>query len=142
MEKKKKLRKYLYEDEVKQLLEAAKQTTHPKRDQAIILLIYTHAYRASELCNLVWDDICFERGTIRVKRQKGGRDFTHNLSFKEYELLSDLKSENTSQHPNVFITQLGNPFERHGLKMLMRRLEKLCPDLKEHPHIHKLRSGH
>lgn len=142
---KKKLRKYLYEDEVEQLLEAAKKTNFPVRDQAIILLMYIHAFRATELCRLEWDHIDFERrsnhswGTIRVNRQKGGRDFTHFLSLKEYNLLLELKNNHKSSLPYVFITLQDRQFERHGLKMLMRRLEAKCPDLKEHPHLHKLR---
>lgn len=138
MNKKKKLRKFLYEDEVKLLIEAAAKTRYPIRDQAIILLTYAHAFRASELCRLEWDHIDFLRDKIRVIRQKGGKDFTHELSIREKEFLIALKEITTVDSPYVFLTENDRQFERHGLKMLIRRLIKRC-DIETHVHMHMLR---
>lgn len=138
MEKKKKLRKFLYEDEISLLLESASKTLYPIRDKAIILLTYNHAYRATELCNLKWDYIDLHRNKISVIRQKGGKNFTHTLSNLEKELLLSLKNTYTIDSPYVFLTKYNRPFERHGLKMLMRRLLKRC-DVDTHVHMHMLR---
>lgn len=138
MIKKKKLRKFLYEDEVNQLAKATQMTRYPIRDEAIILLTYNHAYRASELCNLQWDQIDFARNTIRVIRQKGGKDFTHSLYSHEKELLLKLRDINKVDSPYVFITERKRQFERHGLKMLIRRLETQC-DISTYFSIHHLR---
>lgn len=138
MNKKKKIRKFLYEDEIGMLLESASKTRYPTRDKAIILLTYNHAYRATELCNLQWDYIDFHRNKIRVIRQKGGKDFTHKLSFTEKELLLELKNTRTIDSPYVFLTENERQFERHGLKMLIRRLLKRC-DVDIHIHLHMLR---
>ncbi len=135
---KKKLRKFLYEDEVMLLIKSASKTRYPIRDQSIILLTYAHAFRASELCRLEWDHIDFERDKIRVIRQKGGKDFTHSLSLPEKELLLELRCINQIQSPFVFITENDRQFERHGLKMLIRRLIKRC-DIETHVHMHMLR---
>lgn len=135
---KKKLRPFIYEDEVNTLLEAASKTKYPTRDKSIILLTYGHAYRASELCALQWEHIDFHRNKIRVIRQKGGKNFTHELSHAEKDLLLELKETYTIQSPHVFLTENGRPFERHGLKMLMRRLLKKC-DVETHVHMHMLR---
>jgi len=138
MEKKKKVRKFLYEDEIEMLLDAASQTRYPIRDKAIILLTYNHAYRATELCNLQWDYIDFRRDTIRVIRQKGGKNFTHKLSFSEKEMLLKLKETCPVESPYVFLTGKKRQFERHGLKMLIRRLLTKC-DSDIHIHMHMLR---
>lgn len=144
MDKKKKVRKFLYEDEVNTLLELASKTKHPIRDKAIILLTYNHAYRATELCNLQWDYIDFNRNKIRVIRQKGGKDFTHKLSAPEKELLLELKNTYEIESPYVFLTEKNRQFERHGLKMLMRRLLRISSyspelDVDLHIHMHMLR---
>ncbi len=132
MNKKKKIRKFIYEDEVNILFELASQTRYPIRDKAIILLMYNHAYRSTELCNLKWDYIDFHRNKIFVMRQKGGKDFPHKLSFPEKELLLKLKFTYAIESPYVFLTENNRPFERHGLKMLMRRLEKRCDNIDTH----------
>lgn len=138
MTNKKKIRKFLYEDEIEMLLDAASQTRYPIRDKAIILLTYNHAYRATELCNLQWDYIDFRRDTIRVIRQKGGKNFTHKLSFSEKEMLLKLKETCPVESPYVFLTREKRQFERHGLKMLIRRLLQKC-DSDIHIHMHMLR---
>lgn len=122
MKKKEKTRKFLYEDEIQLLLDAAKETNYPIRDQAILLLTYNHGFRAGEVCKLVWEDIDFKRNTIKANRQKGGVDFTHELNDMERGLLLELRGEKWNKNDIIFISNRENPFSRFTLYFLIRRL--------------------
>jgi len=67
----KQMPKYLSEDEVKRLLEAAREDP---RDYAIISLLVYSGLRVSELCNLRLEDVDFEERVIYVRSGKGDKD--------------------------------------------------------------------
>lgn len=72
----KKIPEYLNKDEVKRLLETlnTKPGRYQLRDKALIyLLIYT-GMRRTEVINLDWDDVDFDKGTIKVRGDKGNKD--------------------------------------------------------------------
>lgn len=51
-------REYLSENEIKQIQKSATQKSrHPLRDEAIILIMFRHGLRVSELVSLRWDQI-------------------------------------------------------------------------------------
>ena len=50
-------REHLTEREVEKLIEAAKGNRHGHRDATMILVAYRHGLRASELCDLRWDQV-------------------------------------------------------------------------------------
>ena len=106
MEKKPKLRKYLYEEEIQSLLRAVKKTRYPLRNTALLLLIYIHAYRTTEICNLRWSDIDLKRRKIAVKRAKGGVDFMHDISMVEKVMLDQLKEQQKFDSDFVFGSSL------------------------------------
>ena len=54
-------REYLTEAEIERLIEAAKGNRHGHRDATMILVAYRHGLRASELVDLRWDQIDFNR---------------------------------------------------------------------------------
>ena len=54
-------REHLTEREVARLIEAAKKNRHAHRDSTMVLLAYRHGLRASELCDLRWDQVDFNR---------------------------------------------------------------------------------
>jgi type 1 fimbriae regulatory protein FimB/type 1 fimbriae regulatory protein FimE len=61
-------RKYLTDAEVERLTEAAKANRWGQRDTTMILVAYRHGLRATELVDLRWDQIDFERATLAVCR--------------------------------------------------------------------------
>jgi integrase len=67
-------RKYLTPEEIKALLEAAKNgaTRNPERDYCILVFLYHHGLRVSELCNLRLTDIDLNANTLYVRHQKSG----------------------------------------------------------------------
>ena len=63
-------REYLTETEVEALTDAAKDNRWGHRDATMILVAYRHGLRVSELVDLRWDQIDFDRATLaRPSRQ-------------------------------------------------------------------------
>jgi integrase len=76
-------REHLTEREVERLMEAAKHNRHGQRDFTMVLMAYRHGLRASELCDLRWDQLDFNRAVLHVRRVKQGTPATHPLTGLE-----------------------------------------------------------
>ena len=62
-------RLHLTPKEANQLIEAAgKRGRYPERDRIMVRLVYRHGLRASEACDLRWDQLNLDEGTITVRR--------------------------------------------------------------------------
>jgi integrase len=66
-------REYLFEEEVKAMIQVAFKGRWGHRDSTLILMGYRHGLRISELVNLRWQQINFNTGHIHVRRLKGSR---------------------------------------------------------------------
>jgi type 1 fimbriae regulatory protein FimB/type 1 fimbriae regulatory protein FimE len=66
-------RPYLFEEEVKAMIQVAFKGCWGHRDSTLILMGYRHGLRISELVNLRWQQINFNTGHIHVRRLKGSR---------------------------------------------------------------------
>jgi integrase len=64
-------REHLTRAEVDKLIEAAKNNRQGHRDATMILIAYRHGLRASEVCDLRWDQVDFSGATLHVRRVKG-----------------------------------------------------------------------
>jgi integrase len=71
-------REHLTEREVEKLIEAAKSNRHGHRDATMILVAYRHGLRASEVCDLRWDQVHFTSANLDVRRRKAGTPATHH----------------------------------------------------------------
>jgi type 1 fimbriae regulatory protein FimE len=70
-------RKHLTESEIEKLMATARKFgRYGHRDATAILLAYAHGLRVSELADLQWSQIDFQRATIQVGRLKGGTPST------------------------------------------------------------------
>jgi type 1 fimbriae regulatory protein FimB/type 1 fimbriae regulatory protein FimE len=73
-------REYLFEEEVKAMIQVAFKGRWGHRDSTLILMGYRHGLRISELVNLRWQQINFNTGHIHVRRVKGSKPSVHPLS--------------------------------------------------------------
>ena len=76
-------REHLTPGEVEALIEAAKANRHGRRDATMILIAFRHGLRASELCDLRWDQMEFGAAVLHVRRVKNGTPSTHPLRGDE-----------------------------------------------------------
>jgi site-specific recombinase XerD len=83
-------RRYLTEREVERLMDCArKYGRYGHRDATMILVAYRHGLRASEVCDLQWQQIELSEGRLHVHRAR------HACGFK---LANDGHDTRTLQH--------------------------------------------
>ena len=114
---------------------ARRETRWGHRDATAILVAFRHGLRASELCDLQWDQIDLTRKTIRVRRAKNGDPSTHYLSNSELRALRRLQRENPPG-PHVFCSERGGPVTTSWFRKMMTRLgERAGMPFGIHPHM-------
>lgn len=129
-------REHLLEREVEALIKAAKGNRHGLRDSTIILMMWRHGLRVSELCSLQWIDVDFEDATLYVRRAKGGEHGTHPIADDEIAALRALRREAGEQW--LFTSERGGPFERAGIARMIERAG-IAASLPFQCHPHQLR---
>ena len=73
-------RRYLTEREVERLMDCArKHGRYGHRDATMILVAYRHGLRASEVCDLQWQQIELSEGRLHVHRVKNGISSVHPI---------------------------------------------------------------
>ena len=107
------------------------------RDATMVLMAFRHGLRASELCDLRWDQVDFSRAVLHVRRVKSGTPATHPLTGAELRALRRLLREQEPSSPFMFVSERGAPFTTAGFA---RMLERAATDaglgaLKVHPHM-------
>jgi integrase len=129
-------REYLTDAEVVRLQKAATSNRYGHRDATMILVAYRHGLRASELVDLRWDQIDFERATLAVRRAKKGTPATHPIRGDELRALRRLQREQDPKSPFVFTSERGAPFTTAGFaRMVERAGEAAGLKFKAHPHM-------
>ncbi len=115
-------RKYLTPDEVTRLKTAAKGLGRlGERDSLIILMMYRHALRVSELCDMRWEQLHLDRGEIYVNRVKNGSASVQKLEGDEIRALRKLKREQQPTSPFVFVSERKGPLSSRAIQMMIER---------------------
>ena len=115
-------RKHLTPAEVSALLKAARKSgRYGLRDEALVMVCYTHGMRAAELVNLRWAAIDLQGHAISVHREKGGMDTQHPLRAVELRLLGRLRRENPESE-YVFLSERGTPMSTANFRKVLTRL--------------------
>jgi integrase len=94
-----------------------------------------HGLRASELCDLRWDQVDFDQAVLHIRRAKRGTPSTHPVSGLELRALRRLQRESPSSL-FVFVSNRGAPFSTAGFaRMLERAAQAAKLEIKAHPHM-------
>jgi integrase len=131
-------REHLTETEIEKLIETAKGNRYGHRDATMILVAFRHGFRASEICELRWDDIDFRASAMQVKRLKNGQSTTHQLVAAELRALRNLQREQEPKSTFVFVSERGTPFDRSGFNYMVKRAGKKA-GLPFQVHAHMIR---
>jgi type 1 fimbriae regulatory protein FimB/type 1 fimbriae regulatory protein FimE len=128
-------REYLTVTEVQELMDAARENRHGHRDASMILIAFRHGLRASEVVDLRWDQVDFNRAVLHVRRVKKGTPSVHPLSGTEMRALRRLQRESKAR-PFVFISERGAPLTTAGFARMVERTATAAGlGLKVHPHM-------
>jgi integrase len=136
-------REYLTWDEVGRMIKAAGKNRNGHRDATLILVASRHGLRVSELIDLRWEQIDFNRSEMHIKRVKAGSPATHQIPGRELRWLRKLEREQRPKSAFVFTSERKSPFSRRGVHKLVAQagvaagLAFPC-----HPHMLRHASGY
>src|SRR6516165_1353148 len=115
-------RRYLTEREVERLMDCAREHgRYGHRDATMILVAYRHGLRASEVCDLQWQQIELSEGRLHVHRVKNGISSVHPIRGDEMRALRKLRRD-YPRDAHVFVSERGGPISSIGFHRLIQRL--------------------
>src|SRR4029077_18997294 len=87
-------RRYLTEREIERLMDCARKfSRRGHRDATMILVAYRHGLRASEVCDLQWEQSELSEGRRPVHRVKNGIPSVHPIRGDEMRALRKLRRD-------------------------------------------------
>src|SRR5262245_8532768 len=105
------------------------------RDATMILVAYRHGLRASEVCDLQWQQIELSEGRLHVHRAKNGIPSVHPIRGDEMRALRKLRRD-YPKDAHVFVSERGGPISPIGFHRLVQRLgEAAKMPFPIHPHM-------
>jgi integrase len=138
-------REYLTPDEVERIIVAARHAGGrlAERDALLIMTVYRHGLRASELIALRWDQTDLKAGTLHVARLKHGSPSTHPLRGPELRALRTWKREQGDATPYVFTSLRGGPMTRRTVHHVVAEAAKAAGiEFPVHPHMLRHATGY
>jgi integrase len=134
---------HLSDEQVRKLIKAARSNRYGSRDALMIDLAWQHGLRASELCQLTWDDVRGGRNpTLYIRRAKGSQNHYNPLSSEHLRTLNALRPEEPGSV--IFTSERGDAFTPAGFAKMVERVG-IAAGLKFKVHPHQLRhscAGH
>jgi integrase/recombinase XerD len=97
------------------------------RQYTTVLFLAATGLRASEFCNLQWDDVNLEEGYLVVRCGKGGKRRKVGFGEKVAKALRQYRDFCIQEHglrENVFLSRYGEKTDRHGLRSVLGKLGK------------------
>jgi type 1 fimbriae regulatory protein FimB/type 1 fimbriae regulatory protein FimE len=134
-------REYLTSEEIKKLRGAVKENRYHLRDSLIILMLYKHGLRVSELVGLRWDAVDFHTGMVHVNRKKNGSESNQKLSGDEITMLKKLRKQVDGAF--LFVSERGETLQRFAVNQLLATAgRKAALEFKVHPHMLRHAAGY
>lgn len=136
-------REHLTPDEVDKLIKTAKDVCrNGERDSCLILMMFRHGLRVSEVINLTWDQLDLERNIFHVHRLKRGTDSTHPLSAPETRLLRKLQKKNPG-FEYVFVSERKTRLTDSTVRKMVATVgQKAGITFPIHPHMLRHATGY
>lgn len=142
LNKDRRTREYLTTSEVEKLRQAAKGIgRHSHRDDTLILLLFRHALRVSEIIALRWEQVDMTQGLLHVHRIKNGLPATHPLRGIELRALRRLRRD-YGDSPYVFVSERKAPLTARTVHHIIARAgEEAGFSFSIHPHMLRHSTG-
>jgi type 1 fimbriae regulatory protein FimB len=147
----KRTREYLTQAEVDRLLAAGKDQSNSRnsvRNYAILLLMFRHGLRVSELCSMKLGDIDVNTRELHVSRLKGSDSGAHELYNGESQavkawLVERVRMEPPADCDTLFISERCKPLYRSAVWAMIREIGKAAglEHLAIHPHMLRHSTG-
>ncbi len=121
------LPKVLSKEEVARLIRATENIKH----KLIILFLYYGGLRVSEIVNLKWENLDFDRELINLKKAKGHKDRTVFLHKRIVERLNEFDRRGL-----IFVSERNKKYSKGTIQAIVRNSAKKAKLNKRiHPHM-------
>jgi integrase len=130
---------YLTESEVERLRVAARKGRHGVRDDLIVLLMYRHGLRVSELIGLRRSDLRLDEGRLSVARLKGGLSVEQPLTGEELRRIKHYLRSREDGLAWLIVSERSTPLTRQAVNYLLAQAGERAGLGHVHPHM--LRHG-
>lgn len=135
-------REYLAQAEVDRLRKAARAYgRHGHRDDTLILIMFRHGLRVSEVTALRWEQVDLQQGLLHVHRLKNGTPSTHPLRGVELRALRQLQRD-YPETAYVFVSERKAPLTDRSVRHIIARAGTLAQfNFTIHPHMLRHSTG-
>ena len=125
---------FLSNTEVKDLLEASKQSRYPIRNYLLLLMMYRHGLRVSEVINLKLTDVNLKESRLWVERLKNSLSVEHPIVGDELRAIKRYLRSRKDNLPWLFINERNLPLTRQAVNYIVKTAADKT-DIKDvHPH--------
>jgi len=125
---------YLDQNEMDQLLAAARAGRHGTRDFLLLMMVYRHGLRVSEAVSMRVSDVNLKRARLWVKRLKNGLSVEQPIPGDELRAIKRYLAKRTSGLPWLFLSERGQPLTRQSVNYIVARAAEQAGLANVHPH--------
>lgn len=135
-------REYLTGSEIDSIRKSARTIgRHGHRDDTLILIIFRHALRVSEVITLRWEQVDLKQGLLHVRRLKNGLPSTHPLRGIELRALRQIRRDYPDT-PYVFVSERNAPLTARTVRHIIARAGDIAEiGFTIHPHMLRHSTG-
>ena len=124
------------------ILNAAKKSRHGTRNNLMILLMYRHGLRVSELISMRIADVNLKQARISVNRIKNGLSVEQPIAGLELRAIKRYLNSRVDKLPWLFISERNQPLTRQAINYLVNATVKKAGLGKGNPHMFRHSCGY